>query len=69
WKCPICSSDKSHLIAVHEEKHPHHIELETKICPFCGQEILTPVSHEEKSHLESYLGPWRRESDNLEVHM
>ena len=70
WKCPICSSDKSHLQPVHEEKHPHHhIELETKICPFCGQEILTPVSHEEKKHLESYLGPWRRESDELEVHM
>jgi glutamate synthase domain-containing protein 2/rubredoxin len=69
WKCPICSSDKSHLVPVQEEKPHHHLELETKICPFCGQEILTPVTHEEKKDLEAYLGPWRRESDALEVHM
>lgn len=68
WRCPICDSDKSHLILVQEEK-PHHLMYEAKKCPVCGQEIITPVSHEEKKDLDAYLGPWRRESDQVEVHM
>jgi glutamate synthase domain-containing protein 2 len=49
WRCPICNSDKSHLIPV--------------------KEVITPISHEERKDLGSYLGPWRRESDEIEMHM
>ncbi|MCU0629448.1 MAG: glutamate synthase-related protein [Methanoregulaceae archaeon] len=62
WRCPICDSDKSHLIRVPEEK-PEETTVEA------ARKILLAVSHEEKKTLESYLGPWCRERDELEIHM
>ena len=59
WRCPICDSDKAHLKLVPAEKHEETLY----------EAILRPVSHEEKKDHEAYLGPWRRESDDLEVHM
>jgi glutamate synthase domain-containing protein 2/rubredoxin len=68
WRCPICSSDSTHLKPVPEEKpRPDHYEV--KKCPICGQEIISPVMHEKKEDLESYLGPWRRYGDKTEIHM
>jgi glutamate synthase domain-containing protein 2 len=40
-----------------------------KKCPICGQEVISPVLHEKKEDLESYLGPWRRYGDKTEIHM
>jgi glutamate synthase domain-containing protein 2/rubredoxin len=68
WRCPICNSDSTHLMTVPEEKpRPDHYEV--KKCPICGQEIISPVLHEKKEDLESYLGPWRRYGDKTEIHM
>jgi glutamate synthase domain-containing protein 2 len=63
WRCPICDSDKSHLIRVHEEEKPEETTVEA------ARKILLAVTHEEKKTLESYLGPWCREHDELELHM
>jgi glutamate synthase domain-containing protein 2/rubredoxin len=68
WRCPICNSDATHLKQVQEEKpRPDHYEV--KKCPFCGQEVISPVMHGREEELESYLGPWRRYEDRTEVHM
>jgi glutamate synthase domain-containing protein 2/rubredoxin len=68
WRCPICNSDSTHLKPVPEEApRPDHYEV--KKCPICGQEIISPVLHEKKEDLDSYLGPWRRYHDKTEMHM
>jgi glutamate synthase domain-containing protein 2/rubredoxin len=68
WRCPICNSDSTHLKPVPEEKpRPDHYEV--KKCPICGQDVISPVLHEKKEDLESYLGPWRRYGDKTEIHM
>ena len=68
WRCPICNSDATHLKPLPEEKpHPDHYEV--KKCPFCGQNVVSPVMHGKEENLESYLGPWRRYEDRTEVHM
>ena len=67
WKCPICKSDNTHLIPVKEEvKHEEVEEIIT--CPHCGMKSKVTVSS-VKMELGGYLGEWRRESDDLEIHM
>ena len=63
WRCPICDSDKSHLKRVIEEEKIEETTVEA------ARKILQAVSHEEKKTLESYLGPWCRERDDLEIYM
>ena len=65
WRCPICDSDKSHLIRVPDEKHEESaVEAATRFAS-----AMKAISHEEKKTLDSYLGPWCREHDELESHM
>ncbi|NTV00213.1 MAG: glutamate synthase, partial [Methanoregulaceae archaeon] len=68
WRCPICNSDSTHLKPLPEEKlyHDHH---EVKKCPFCGQDVISPVMHGNEENLQSYTVPWRRYEDRTEVHM
>lgn len=68
WKCPICSSDKTHLKPIREEeKAPGETKVFT--CPVCGARTEVSVTHLDHKDLEGYLGEWTRRSDDLEVWM
>jgi glutamate synthase domain-containing protein 2/CDGSH-type Zn-finger protein len=67
WRCPICGADKTHLIPVKEAPRPEVQEAEVT-CPYCGTTTKITVS-QEKGDITSYLGAWKRESDELESHM
>ena len=54
WKCPICKSDKTNLREIKEEKQEIKVQGLVK-CPNCGT--------------DSYLGEWKRESDDVEKYM
>lgn len=65
WRCPICQSDKKHMVRVQEEKHE---EAATEAAIRFAS-VMKSITHEEKKALDSYLGPWCREHDDLESHM
>jgi glutamate synthase domain-containing protein 2/rubredoxin/CDGSH-type Zn-finger protein len=68
WRCPICGSDKSHLLPIKEE--PMMEEHETEVtCPHCGAKTKITVAHPPKIEISRYLGEWERDSDDLEIHM
>jgi glutamate synthase domain-containing protein 2/CDGSH-type Zn-finger protein/rubredoxin len=68
WRCPICGSDKSHLLPINEE--PMMEEHETEVtCPHCGAKTKITVAHPPKIEIRRYLGEWERDSDDLETHM
>jgi glutamate synthase domain-containing protein 2/rubredoxin len=66
WECPICKSDSSHL-QPKEARGSRKIEGKV-VCPHCGK-TSDMVIEMEKGEMEGYLGEWRREKDELEVHM
>ena len=65
WKCPICSSDKTHLMPLPEEGP---VESASHIfkCPICGATGVMSISHVHKEDITGYLGEWARQSDDLE---
>jgi glutamate synthase domain-containing protein 2/CDGSH-type Zn-finger protein len=68
WRCPICGSDKTHLVPIKEE--PKIEEHETEVtCPQCGAKTKISFVHPTKVDITKYLGEWERESDDLETHM
>lgn len=67
WKCPICKSDKSHLIPVKEEEKAEKKE-EIITCAHCGAKSKVTITT-AKIELGGYLSEWERKSDDLEVHM
>ncbi len=67
WKCPICQSDASHLKEIEEEEEKT-VKKETFECPSCGEESEVDISLPKKAD-SSYLGKWRRESDEQEKYM
>jgi len=66
WKCPICASDKTHLIPVAGEAEPTLHEIP---CPSCGAAISVSVAPLTGEVAPAYLAAWARQSDDLEVHM
>ncbi len=69
WECPICGADKTHLKPVEEAIKEKLEVLETSTCPRCGRTHTITVYHEDRVDLHSYLGEWKRSSDELETHM
>ncbi len=69
WECPICGADKTHLQPVEEAIKEKLEVLETSTCPRCGRTHTITVYHEDLVDLNSYLGEWKRSSDELETHM
>lgn len=67
WKCPICKSDKSHIVPVKEEVKSEEMKG-TVTCAKCGatNEVTIITA---KPDLGGYLGEWERDSDELEAHM
>jgi len=67
WKCPVCSADKTHLMPIGEGGGTEKSEA-TVICPHCGKKSVVAVTV-PKNDSGSYLGPWKRSSDDLEIYM
>jgi glutamate synthase domain-containing protein 2/rubredoxin len=67
WRCPICGSDRTHLLPVKETKGKT-VEKEVT-CPICGAKHTVTVAHTDGRDLDRYLGEWRRESDEQEEYM
>jgi methylamine---glutamate N-methyltransferase subunit C len=66
WRCWICGSDKSHLIQVVEKTSE---ELKKEIsCPLCGK-VHSLAQYLLEQEMETYQAPWRRKSDEIELHM
>ena len=68
WRCPICGSDKTHLVSIKEEPKIEEHEKEVT-CPQCGAKTKVTVFHPARVDITKYLGEWERESDDLETHM
>ena len=68
WRCPICSSDKTHLRLL-PEAGPIEAMTQTFTCPVCGAKGIVSVSHVHKEDISGYLGEWVRPSDDLEIAM
>ncbi len=68
WKCPICGANKNHLEPIEEEIKDVSTE-EIVTCPKCGTKQKITVSSLEKADVSSYLGEWRRKTDELEACM
>ncbi len=68
WRCPICSSDKTHLKLLPEHGPIEEVK-QNFICPVCGATGVISISHHHKEDLSGYLGEWARESDDIEVTM
>jgi glutamate synthase domain-containing protein 2/rubredoxin len=67
WQCPICGSDRTHLLPVRETKGK---AAEKEItCPICGAKHTITVAHIDGRDLDCYLGEWGRESDEREEYM
>ena len=67
WKCPVCFADKTHLMPIGEGGGTEKSEA-TVICPHCGKKSVVDVTV-PKNDSGSYLGPWKRSSDDLEIYM
>ena len=65
WRCPICDSDRTHLMPAGEPSKV--VSLEETILREGAESIV--LSHVKKVDVEGYLGEWRREADSLETHM
>ncbi|MDH7594450.1 MAG: glutamate synthase-related protein [Methanomicrobiales archaeon] len=68
WKCPVCSSDRTHLKPL-PEACPVEAVTQTFTCPVCGSTGIASISHAHKADLNGYLEEWTRQSDDLEVAM
>lgn len=68
WKCPICSSDRTHLKLL-PKAGPVEAVTQTFTCPVCGATGVMSISHVHKEDISGYLGEWVRQSDDLEVTM
>jgi glutamate synthase domain-containing protein 2/rubredoxin len=66
WKCPICSSDKSHLAPVPSAGVTATHEIP---CPTCGASISVAVAPIPEGAARRYLAAWARPSDELEAAM
>jgi len=67
WKCPICGANHTHLKPL-SEKIASKKTKEVVTCSSCGKksEIDIFMPHKVDS---SYLGEWKRDSDDHEKHM
>jgi glutamate synthase domain-containing protein 2/CDGSH-type Zn-finger protein/rubredoxin len=68
WRCPICGSDKSHLVHIKEEPKIEAHEAEVT-CPQCGAKTKISFVQPAKVAITRYLGEWERDADDLETHM
>jgi len=67
WKCPICASDRTHLIPV---APPEAATTHAIPCPSCGASISVSVAPVGASApAPAYLAAWARQADPLEVTM
>jgi glutamate synthase domain-containing protein 2/rubredoxin len=66
WMCPICSSDKTHLIPVPGPAFGENHEIP---CPECGASISVTVKPVDAGAMTGYLAPWERFSDTTEIYM
>ncbi|WP_442962572.1 glutamate synthase-related protein [Pseudomonas sp.] len=60
WRCPICQSDKVYLQPIVEEP---------PVSPQPQQETIVAAVDAEKPDIPSSSEEWRRDSDELEIHM
>jgi methylamine---glutamate N-methyltransferase subunit C len=67
WRCPICDSDRTHLVLIPEES-PAPIDR-SFICSVCGSKNTVPFRHGEGEPQPAYQEEWARKSDALEVYM
>lgn len=68
WRCPICSSDKTHLKLL-PGTGPAREVTQTFTCPVCGATGVVSISHVHKEDISGYLGEWARKSDEREIAM
>ncbi|MBN1432941.1 MAG: rubredoxin [Methanomicrobiaceae archaeon] len=68
WRCPICHSDRSHLIEITVHKHPSLTKQEFT-CPVCGAKSEISLTEIVKTERTGYLEKWERESDDTEITM
>ncbi len=66
WQCPICASDKSHLIPVPVSATAALHEIP---CPTCGASISVSVAPIPEGVAPRYLAAWARPADELEISM
>jgi len=66
WKCPICASDKTHLIPVPGPVSGARHEIP---CPSCGASISVSVAPFAEGAAPGYLAAWERQADDLEGYM
>ncbi|RPI39842.1 MAG: glutamate synthase [Methanoregulaceae archaeon] len=66
WRCPICSSDKTHLIPLPVPAATARHEIP---CPTCGASISVSVAPLPVEVTPRYLAAWARPADDLEVYM
>jgi len=67
WECPICASDKTHLIPV-PPSAPVQQQVVSVTCPVCGTPI-PPADHHGSPAEAPYLSAWERHTDSLEEYM
>ncbi len=65
WRCPICASDKTHLLPVHGPVTPPAATHEIP-CPSCGASISVSVAPFTEGVVPAYLSAWARPADELE---
>jgi len=65
WACPVCTSDRTHLMPVSSFAAPSH----KNTCPLCGAPLTHPLSPAGSPALSDYLSAWERHSDELEISM
>jgi glutamate synthase domain-containing protein 2/rubredoxin len=66
WECPICASDRTHLMPV-----PQPVPVQPVIsitCPVCGAPVK-PALHGASQPEAGYLAAWERHADTLEEYM
>jgi len=66
WKCPICDSDRTHLVPV---PGPAAAATHEIPCPSCGASISVSVAPLPEGAPPAYLAAWARPADGLEVYM
>ncbi len=67
WECPICKADHTHLDLINEETISNEIKSVMN-CSVCGNESEIKISLTNNID-SSYLGEWKRNSDEVEEHM
>ncbi len=66
WKCPICDSDKTHLIL---QPSPPAAARPPMACPVCGASVPVPAIPAPGETAMRYLAAWARPADDLEEYM